>query len=97
MIYYIDDFMTKMVKAHNTVTSDQRKAINMVKNVIETFQPQDEDILFFLKSGCEVGLDNPKKFKGLIMACIDKVQVNHDLMIQSFNQRKKSHGKQISS
>ena len=50
MIYYIDDFMTKMVKAHNTVTSDQRKAINMVKNVIETFQPKDEDILFLLKS-----------------------------------------------
>ena len=41
MIYYIDDFMTKMVKAHNTVTSDQRKAVNMVKNVIETFQPKD--------------------------------------------------------
>ena len=94
MIYYIDDFMTKLVKAHNAVQTDQKKAVSIIKNTIETFKPEDEEILFLLNSACDVGMDSPIKFKSFITQAIDKVEGNHSLMMQQFNNRKRQNGKQ---
>lgn len=97
MNYYIDDFITYLIKAHNTVSSDQSKAISIIKNVLDMFKPKDEEIIFLLNSACEVGRDSPKKFKSLISSVLDKVKHNHEDMIKDFNNRKKIHGTQSTS
>jgi hypothetical protein len=96
MIYYLDDFMTKLVRAHNCVNTDQKKAIDIIKSVIQEFKPEDEKVLYLLKSSCEVGLDSPKKFQSYIKECMDLVHKNHEIMIESYKSNKKSNGRQSS-
>ena len=97
MTYYLDEFMTNLVKAHNLIASDQGLAISIIKKTVKNFQPKDEDILYLLSSACDIGLDSPIKFKELIVSCMDKVQVNHEVMLKQFKKSEKSaHGKQVS-
>jgi hypothetical protein len=92
MIYYIDDFISQLIKAHNVVMTDQGKCIGIIKKAIEVFKPEDENILFFLHSACDIALDNPSKCKNYIKSAIDVVQINHNDMMINFNRRKKSNG-----
>lgn len=96
MIYYLDDFMTKLVKAHNYVSTDQKKSVDLIKNIIKEFKPQDENILYLLNSACEVGLDSPKKFQSYIKECMDVVNKNHQSMIASYKFNTKTNARQSS-
>ncbi len=93
MIYYLDDFMTKLVKAHNCVNTDQKKAIDTIRSLIQEFSPEDEKVVYLLKSSCEVGLDSPKKFQSYIKECMDLVHKNHQAMIDSYKINKKANGR----
>lgn len=84
MIFYLDDFMTSLVKAHNSVATDQKKAVNIITGLISSFHPEDEDILYLLRSACDVGLDSPKKFKLILLECIDKINLNHNIMVKQY-------------
>ena len=88
--------MTKMVKAHNYASTDQKKSIDLVKSIIQELKPKDETILYLLHSACEVGLDSPKKFQFYIKECMDLVDKNHKFMIESYKANAKSHGRQSS-
>jgi hypothetical protein len=74
--------MTKLVKAHNYVSTDQKE-----------FKPQDENVLYLLNSACEVGFDSPKKFQSYIKECMEVVEKNHQFMIKSYKSNSKSNGR----
>lgn len=88
MIFYLDDFIQKLTKAHNLIASDQTKAINIIQSVIKDFNPKDEDILYFLNSSVRSGLDSPSKFKEYLIMAIDKAKKNHQTMIHQIKDRK---------
>jgi hypothetical protein len=85
--------MTKLVKAHNYVSTDQKKSVDLIKNVIKEFKPQDENVLYLLNSACEVGFDSPKKFQSYIKECMEVVEKNHQFMIKSYKSNSKSNGR----
>lgn len=89
MIFYLDDFIQRLIKAHNTVVSDQRKAVEIVKNVILDLRPEDEYIMECLNGCVRCGLDSPANFKKLILMAIDKAKKNHATMMGGITKVKK--------
>lgn len=89
MIFYLDDFIQRLIKAHNTVVSDQRKAVEIVKNVILDLRPEDEYIMECLNGCVRCGLDSPANFKKLILMTIDKAKKNHATMMSGIAKVKK--------
>jgi hypothetical protein len=77
MIFYLDNFIQRLIKAHNTVVSDQRKAVSMINEIIRELNPEDEYILECLNGCVRCGLDSPANFKKFILLAIERARKNH--------------------
>lgn len=88
MIFYLDDFIQKLIKAHNTVVSDQRKAVSIIKGIISDLDPEDEHILECLNGCIRCGLDSPANFKKFILLAIDRAKSNHATMMSGIKKVK---------
>jgi|LauGreDrversion4_2_1035121.scaffolds.fasta_scaffold01102_20 hypothetical protein len=93
MIYYLDDFFQRLIKAHNKIATDQRKSVDIVKSIIEDFHPQDEDILNALNNAIRVGIDSPIEFKKQISIVMNKAKNNHFQMLKDLASKKVKNAK----
>jgi hypothetical protein len=93
MIYYLDDFLQRLIKAHNKVATDQGKAVAIVKSIISDFNPEDEEIVDGLNAAIRVGLDSPIDFKKHIVQVMNRAKANHAIMLQEILKRKNKNAK----
>ena len=93
MIYYLDDFFQRLIKAHNKVATDQSKAVDIIKNIMNDFRPEDEEIIHDLSAAIRVGLDSPIDFKKHIVRVMNRAKANHSLMLQEILKRKNKNAK----
>lgn len=93
MIYYLDDFFQRLVKAHNKVATDQKKSVDIIKSIIEDFGPQDEEIVEGLNNAIRVGMDSPIEFKKQISVIMNKAKNNHFQMLKDLSNKKGNNAK----